>query len=187
LADLKEEIEAMRPGTEERKTMEKAQEGSDKNGVIRSHVRAFIPFIDDSSHICYAAPMTNFNFWPNPSSSPFFTPFVTRDKIKAQTQLDADRFRLEKNKETAMPCSSRLKALNVDKEAREAAKKPAKQSVIFLSTHKPAPPCVPLANPSPSASLSKLHSSSTKSPIRLFVGPPGIRIVRVSSMMSKRR
>jgi len=38
--------------------------------------------------------------WPNLSSSPFFTPFVIRDKIKVQTQLDADRFRLE-NEETA--------------------------------------------------------------------------------------
>jgi len=37
-----------------------------------------------------------------------------------------------------------LKELNVDKEAWEAAEKPAKQSEIFLSTHKPAPPSVPL-------------------------------------------
>jgi len=37
-------------------------------------------------------------FWPNPSSSPFFTPFIIRNKIKALTQLDADRFRLEKSR-----------------------------------------------------------------------------------------
>jgi len=45
--------------------------------------------------------------WLNLSSSPFFTPFVIRDKMKVRTQLDADRFRLE-NEETAyrMPCNS---------------------------------------------------------------------------------
>jgi len=30
--------------------------------------------------------------WPNPSSSTFFSPFVIRDKIKAQAQHDANRF-----------------------------------------------------------------------------------------------
>jgi len=38
--------------------------------------------------------------WPNLSSSLFFTPFVIRDKIKVQTQLDAAQFCLE-NEETA--------------------------------------------------------------------------------------
>ena len=48
-----------------------------------------------------------------------------------------------------------LKELNVDKEAWEAAEKPAKQPEIFLSTHKPAPPSVPLANPSPYANFAR--------------------------------
>jgi len=67
-------------------------------------------------------------FWPNPSSSPFFTPFVICNKIKAQTQLDVDRFRLEKIKKRIIECLVRvcLKELNVDKEAREAAEEPAK-------------------------------------------------------------
>ena len=30
--------------------------------------------------------------WPNPSSSTFFSPFIIRDKIKAQAQLNANRF-----------------------------------------------------------------------------------------------
>jgi len=110
--------------------------------------------------------MINLNVWPNSSSPPFFTPFVTRDKIKAQTQLDAD---LDKMKKRLIECL--VVVVLKDKEAREAAEKPAEQPEIFLSMHKPAPPSVPLANPPPSASLSKLHSSSTNSLILLFVGP----------------
>jgi len=62
LADLKKEIEAMRSGTEERKTgirewrrLKRTLQGSDGNGVMRSHVRPFILFIDNFNDICYAA------------------------------------------------------------------------------------------------------------------------------------
>jgi len=70
----------------------------------------------------------------------------------------------------------------VDKEAQEVADKPAKQPEIFLSIHKPALFSVP----SPSASLSKLHSLPTNSLILLFVGPH-IQVVKKSSAMSQRR
>jgi len=47
---------------------------------------------------------------------------VIHDKIKAQTQHDANRFRLEKNEETDNECFVvvRLKELSVDKEAQKA-------------------------------------------------------------------
>jgi len=54
--------------------------------------------------------MINLNVWPNPSSSSFSTLFVARDKIKAQTQLDAN---LAKMKKRLIECNSRLKELNV--------------------------------------------------------------------------
>ena len=90
--------------------------------------------------------------------------------MKVRTQLDADRFRLE-NEETAyrMPCNSPSERTHVDKEAREAAEKPAKNLT---------PRSFPSANPLPYASLSKLHSSSTKSLILLFIGLPSIQIIK---------
>ena len=47
---------------------------------------------------------------------------MIHDKIKAQTQHDANRFRLEKNEETDNECFVvvRLKELSVDKEAQKA-------------------------------------------------------------------
>jgi len=102
MANLKEEIEAMRPGTEERKTgirewrrLKRTLQRSDANGVIKSHVCPN-PF-SSTIPVTYAMQLEFLtpNFWSNPLSS-FFTPFVLCDKIKAQTQLDADRSRLEK-------------------------------------------------------------------------------------------
>jgi len=75
--------------------MERTLQRSDANGVIKSHV---CPFIFSSTiPVTYAMQLEFLtpNFWSNPLSS-FFTPFVICDKIKAQTQLDADRSRLEK-------------------------------------------------------------------------------------------
>jgi len=107
---------------------------------------------------------------------------------KARTQLDADHFGLEKIKKRLIEYLAvvRLKELNADKEAREAAaitavaEEPAKQAetVAPIEAGKPqAPPSgdvpIPLTNPSPPAPLSKPRSSSTKGPILLFVGPPG--------------
>jgi len=66
----------------------------------------------------------------------------------------------------------------VDKEAREAAEKPTKNLT---------PPSFPLANSSPSAFLLKPRLSLIKGPILLADGPPGIRIVKVSSTISQRR
>ena len=65
--------------------------------------------------------------WPNSSTSSFSTPsYVIRDKMfltKARTQLDADHFGLEKIKKRLIEYLAvvRLKELNADKEAREAA------------------------------------------------------------------
>jgi len=101
--NLKEEIEAMRPGTEERKQALENGEGSrelcDANDVIKNHV---CPFIFSSTiPVTYAMQLEwlTLIFWSIPLLS-FFTPFVICDKIKAQTQLDADRSRLEKTRET---------------------------------------------------------------------------------------
>lgn len=56
LADLKKKIEAMQPGTEERKIgvrewrrLKRIPQGSVENGVIRSYVRPLIFFIDSST------------------------------------------------------------------------------------------------------------------------------------------
>ena len=132
--------------------------------------------------------------WPNSSTSSSSTPSsAIRDKMfltKARTQLDADHFGLEKIKKRLIEYLAvvRLKELNADKEAREAAaitavaEEPAKQAepVAPIEAGKPtsqAPPSsdvsIPLTNPSPPAPLSKPRSSSTKGPILLFVGPPG--------------
>ena len=125
--------------------------------------------------------MINFNVWSNPSSSPFFYPFHYSQQNESPNSTWCQS---RQNEEMAhwMPCSSRLKGLNVDKEAQEAADKPAKQPKIFLSMHKPAPSSVP----SLSASLSKLHSSPTNNLILLFVRPH-IQVVKKSSAMSQRR
>jgi len=101
--NLKEEIEAMRPGTEERKQALENGEGSrelyDANDVIKNHVYPFI--FSSTIPVTYAMQLEwlTLIFWSIPLLL-FFTPFVICDKIKAQTQLDADRSRLEKTRET---------------------------------------------------------------------------------------
>jgi len=61
---MKKEAEAMSSSTEERKAgiSEGSREFSRGAMNIRNHVYPFIFFIDNSSHICHAAPMVNFNF-----------------------------------------------------------------------------------------------------------------------------
>ncbi|KAF5353538.1 hypothetical protein D9756_008013 [Leucocoprinus leucothites] len=180
LADLKKKIEAMEPGSEERKMgvrewrrLKRIPQGSVENGVIRSYLEwlTSIP-------------------WPNPSS-PATPSSAIRDKAfltNARAQLDADHFGLEKIKKRLIEYLAvvRLKEINAEKEAREtealaAAEEAAKQastSTPVDASKEPQPltqDVVPKSSPSkpPHTNSRSSPSSSTKGPILLFVGPPG--------------
>jgi len=77
--------------------MEKAQENQSPKGTLKmvsSRAMYTLSSFSLKTPVIYTMQfewLTSIS-WPKPSS-PFFSPFVIRDKIKAQAQLDANRFR----------------------------------------------------------------------------------------------
>ncbi|KAJ7880335.1 ATP-dependent protease La [Mycena olivaceomarginata] len=163
MADLKRRIEAMEPGSEERKMgvrewrrLKRIPQGSVENGVIRSYLEwlTSIP-------------------WPNSALEP---PRTLRDRsflTAARAQLDSDHFGLEKIKKRLIEYLAvvRLKEMNAERErAAAAAAAPAvvseaeqeKALVVKDDKAKVPPPFKP-----------RPVRKSVKGPILLFVGPPG--------------
>ncbi|EDR09375.1 uncharacterized protein LACBIDRAFT_326126 [Laccaria bicolor S238N-H82] len=193
MADLKRRIEAMEPGSEERKMgvrewrrLKRIPQGSVENGVIRSYLEwlTSIPW-PNSTHIS-----------PAPDSSQLqlkTRPFLAA----ARAQLDADHFGLEKIKKRLIEYLAvvRLKELNAEREAKELAVKEASQEsrsakaaqearnieganaqetkdgkelVAYDKNQQPQPRVQPsLGKPS------RNGKKGVKGPIFLFVGPPG--------------
>ncbi|RDB23965.1 Lon protease 2, peroxisomal [Hypsizygus marmoreus] len=189
MADLKRRIEAMEPGSEERKMgvrewrrLKRIPQGSVEHGVIRSYLEwlGSIP-------------------WPN--SSPLSSASgeqvqpVIRDKTfltAARAQLDADHFGLEKIKKRLIEYLAvvRLKEMNAEREAqaedarRKEEEAKTRQDAKEGGDKKDAGAVVPYTGSqqqqpqqsNPQTSLGKpgrLGKKGVKGPILLFVGPPG--------------
>ncbi|KAF8154157.1 Lon protease C-terminal proteolytic domain-containing protein [Crassisporium funariophilum] len=127
MADLKRKIEAMEPGSEERKMgvrewrrLKRIPAGSVENGVIRSYLEwlTAVPW-PNSTHI----PVPSTNSTPSTDLQPQLKDrsFLTA----ARTQLDADHFGLEKIKKRLIEYLAvvRLKELNAEREALEDRKR----------------------------------------------------------------
>ncbi|KAJ7173749.1 ATP-dependent protease La [Mycena filopes] len=157
MADLKRRIEAMAPGSEERKMgvrewrrLKRIPQGSVENGVIRSYLEWLT-----------AVP------WPNSTLEP---PRTLRDRsflTAAREQLDSDHFGLEKIKKRLIEYLAvvRLKEMNAERErlAAAAAQEAAQQKEAAKpDTDTKAAPALPAP-----------QRKSVKGPILLFVGPPG--------------
>ncbi|KAG6907031.1 hypothetical protein DXG01_010866 [Tephrocybe rancida] len=178
MADLKRRIEAMEPGSEERKMgvrewrrLKRIPQGSVENGVIRSYLEwlGSIP-------------------WPNstPLPSDSQAPQPIKDKTfltAARTQLDADHFGLEKIKKRLIEYLAvvRLKELNAERDAlAEEDRRHTKDAQGHLTSSDKA--LVPYdksqQRPAPSPGVGpgkpgRLGKKGVKGPILLFVGPPG--------------
>ncbi|KAG5652056.1 hypothetical protein H0H81_006453 [Sphagnurus paluster] len=177
MADLKRRIEAMEPGSEERKMgarewrrLKRIPQGSVENGVIRSYLE----------WLC-SIPWPNSTPLPSDAQQP---QALVRDRAflsAARAQLDADHFGLEKIKKRLIEYLAvvRLKALNVEREAREEearVQKEAKGKTEKKGSETALAPYQKPSHPSPQAGPSKpgrLGKKGVKGPILLFVGPPG--------------
>nr|GAT46762.1 ATP-dependent protease La [Mycena chlorophos] len=162
LADLKRRIEAMEPGSEERKMgvrewrrLKRIPQGSVENGVIRSYLEWLT-----------AIP------WPNSAAD---APRAITDRsflAAAREQLDADHFGLDKIKKRLIEYLAvvRLKELNAERERRAAAALTPPPKVEQKPAKADSKDGKPKAMPPPTP---KPMRRSVKGPILLFVGPPG--------------
>ncbi|KAJ7089690.1 ATP-dependent protease La [Mycena belliarum] len=160
MADLKRRIEAMEPGSEERKMgvrewrrLKRIPQGSVENGVIRSYLEWLT-----------AVP------WPNSALEPQRT---IRDRSflsAARAQLDSDHFGLEKIKKRLIEYLAvvRLKEMNLERERLAAAAMDV-QKKDEVSKPDGAETDSTKALPPPARPTRK----AVKGPILLFVGPPG--------------
>ncbi|KAJ6581196.1 Lon protease C-terminal proteolytic domain-containing protein [Mycena capillaripes] len=158
MADLKRRIEAMEPGSEERKMgvrewrrLKRIPQGSVENGVIRSYLEWLT-----------AVP------WPNSTLTE--APRTLKDRsflTAARAQLDSDHFGLEKIKKRLIEYLAvvRLKELNAERErlALVASAPPPEEAQVAKDGAAPKAPAV----------VPKPVKRSVKGPILLFVGPPG--------------
>ncbi|KAJ7623497.1 ATP-dependent protease La [Roridomyces roridus] len=174
LADLKRRIEAMDPGSEERKMgvrewrrLKRIPQGSVENGVIRSYLEWLT-----------AVP------WPNSSLE---APRPIRDRsflASARAQLDSDHFGLEKIKKRLIEFLAvvRLRELNEERErAVAAAAAPPPVVVEQKEEVKDADG----ENAKPAAPAPRQVRKSVKGPILLFVGPPGVGKTSLGQSIAK--
>ncbi|KAF7356874.1 Lon protease-like protein [Mycena venus] len=167
MADLKRRIEAMEPGSEERKMgvrewrrLKRIPQGSVENGVIRSYLEWLT-----------AIP------WPNSTLEP---PRTLQDRsflTAARAQLDSDHFGLEKIKKRLIEYLAvvRLKEMNAERErlalaATAASQEAERQKALVIAKDSVADGDKAKAPPAPK---SRPVRKSVKGPILLFVGPPG--------------
>ncbi|GLB44216.1 putative peptidase S16 family protein [Lyophyllum shimeji] len=189
MAELKRRIEAMEPGSEERKMgvrewrrLKRIPQGSVEHGVIRSYLEwlTAIPWPNST-------PLTSDAQQPQP---------VIRDRAflaAARAQLDADHFGLEKIKKRLIEYLAvvRLKEMNAEREARaeddrrreqekeanaaanakEATVKKDGNMAVVPYDRKQQPPQPVL--PAVPGKTGRLGKKGVKGPILLFVGPPG--------------
>ncbi|KAJ7460634.1 ATP-dependent protease La [Mycena latifolia] len=161
MADLKRRIEAMEPGSEERKMgvrewrrLKRIPQGSVENGVIRSYLEWLT-----------AIP------WPNSALEP---PRTIQDRSflsAARAQLDSDHFGLEKIKKRLIEYLAvvRLKELNLERERLAATAEEAQKQKGEVVKHEGADGGNAKAPVPPTRPIRK----AVKGPILLFVGPPG--------------
>ncbi|TFK48306.1 ATP-dependent protease La [Heliocybe sulcata] len=165
LADIKKKIEAMEPGSEERKMgvrewrrLKRIPQGSVENGVIRTYLEwlTSVP-------------------WPSSTTTDTSSLDTLRDRAflrNAREQLDSDHFGLDKIKRRLIEYLAvvRLKQLAVADDHRELdahAQIPSesRELVKVDPANAQVVPAAPKRGPSKKA---------VKGPILLFVGPPGV-------------
>ncbi|KAJ7583597.1 ATP-dependent protease La [Mycena floridula] len=175
---LRRKIEAMEPGSEERKMgvrefkrLKRIPQGSVENGVIRSYLEwlTSLPWPNSTTDGANGGTrsITDRNFLSN-----------------AREQLDADHFGLEKIKKRLIEYLAvvRLKEMNAERERPESQKLRHLSSETATSETKVANddatnekalvPYKPSSNPEPRPQLQR-RAKGVKGPILLFVGPPG--------------
>ncbi|KAF8999813.1 Lon protease C-terminal proteolytic domain-containing protein [Cyathus striatus] len=190
MAELKRKIEAMEPGSEERKMgvrewrrLKRIPAGSVENGVIRSYLEWLT-----------SIPWPNLIGAPAQATSTAVTQPELKDKSflsSARAQLDADHFGLEKIKKRLIEYLAvvRLKELNAEKEVQEEANREAEEmrkleaakeqevggedgKEVVLYDKKQSEAQTQTPGPSMLRSRKRVRKS-IKGPILLFVGPPG--------------
>ncbi|KIJ27279.1 hypothetical protein M422DRAFT_271595 [Sphaerobolus stellatus SS14] len=168
LADIKRKIEAMQVGSEERKTgvrewrrLKRIPQGSVEHGVIRN----YLEWLTDLP-------------WSHTLANDSATLEIIKDKAflrKAREQLDADHFGLEKVKKRLIEYLAivRLKlmasALQEEMALTDATSTPTSESLALVKKDTPSP----LSN-IPTSTPPTPKRTLPKSPILLFVGPPGV-------------
>ncbi|KDQ24068.1 hypothetical protein PLEOSDRAFT_1048574 [Pleurotus ostreatus PC15] len=189
MADLKRKIEAMAPGSEERKMgvrewrrLKRIPQGSVENGVIRNYVCILINLDLHRLEWLTSVP------WPNstPSGDIPDTPSATSQKnflSNARAQLDADHYGLEKIKRRLIEYLAvvRLREAAGKREEEhqhqrqegaklqaEVAKSESSSPEKSLVKYTPNANSVP--RPMPPNERGK---KAVRGPILLFVGPPG--------------
>ncbi|TDL26868.1 ATP-dependent protease La [Rickenella mellea] len=169
MADIKRKIEAMAPGSEERKMgvrewrrLKRIPQGSAEHGVIRSYLEWLT-----------ALP------WPSPASAATQSANVLRDRsflTNARQQLDSDHFGLEKVKRRLIEYLAvvRLRQLAAEAEFEKQKSQGARiQSNASPNSNDKDQNILPNPVPSRSPSQTTQTRNSVKGPILLFVGPPG--------------
>ncbi|KDQ54462.1 hypothetical protein JAAARDRAFT_209196 [Jaapia argillacea MUCL 33604] len=158
MEDIKRKIEAMEPGSEERKMgvrewrrLKRIPQGSVEHGVIRSYLEwlTSIPWPSSST-----AAATSLSLETLKDRS-----FLT----KARQQLDSDHFGLDKIKRRLIEYLAVVRLKQMAAVAEEE---------IATSAAKPSPDSVPVEVSS--LALPRLPKKTVKGPILLFVGPPGV-------------
>ncbi|KAK7031398.1 Lon protease-like protein [Favolaschia claudopus] len=167
MADLKRRIEAMEPGSEERKMgvrewrrLKRIPQGSVEHGVIRSYLEWLT-----------AVP------WPNSALEPAHK---IRDKsflTAARAQLDSDHFGLEKIKKRLIEYLAvvRLKEMNAERERAASMAVVTAEAAEQQKAVVPSDGAVDAEQPKVPAPVPKVRPprKGVKGPILLFVGPPG--------------
>ncbi|KAF8331857.1 Lon protease C-terminal proteolytic domain-containing protein [Cantharellus anzutake] len=166
LSDMKKQIEAMNPGSEERKMavreykrLKRIPSGSVENGVIRN-------YLEWLTSLPWPGTIAQDRYWAAQS--------VVLDKSfldRARRQLDEDHYGLEKIKRRLIEYLAvvRLKSLN---EVRAAEIPPASNALGLNATS---------LTPVPT----KKAPTTSKGPILLLVGPPGCGKTSVAQSVAK--
>ncbi|KLO17734.1 ATP-dependent protease La [Schizopora paradoxa] len=169
MADIRRKIEAMEPGSEERKMsvrewrrLKRIPQGSVENGVIRSYLEwlTSLPWPSETS----------------PATTSAESLETLRDRsflTRAREQLDNDHYGLEKIKRRLIEYLAVVRLRQLAAEAENAKMKAQEEKALVLakdaakqdaSTKAPSLP-KPVARPP--------KANPVKGPILLFVGPPG--------------
>ncbi|KAH8112093.1 ATP-dependent protease La [Phellopilus nigrolimitatus] len=173
MADIKRKIEAMEPGTEERKMgvrewrrLKRLPQQSVEYGVIRSYLEWLV-----------ALP------WPSLDNTRLSTSInVLKDRTfltKAKEQLDADHYGLDKIKRRLIEYLAvvRLRQLAAEvesmKEKAELTAKVDTQSQALVPINNKLGNAKDQVAPTPSPHATPKPRNTVKGPILLFVGPPG--------------
>ncbi|EPQ55832.1 ATP-dependent protease La [Gloeophyllum trabeum ATCC 11539] len=174
MADLKKKIEAMEPGSEERKMgvrewrrLKRIPQGSVENGVIRTYVRPSHPL-----EWLTSIP------WPSSaavSDSASLDALKDRSFLKkAREQLDADHYGLDKIKRRLIEYLAVVRLKQLAASAEQDAQMTLEFERQVQSESKELVKVEKASVPNPQPPRRTPAKKAVKGPILLFVGPPGV-------------